>query len=223
MLRTVEAKTYDEWITHKIPFNDSQVKDAFEKFGNIALNEKYVFGGKVGIISIPFGDAPTPLFDNSPGCYLHRQASFIAEFLPDNVKPGEDVSIFLLPSIKEELGTPVLVSGIVSGMLNDTPEARKLMEYMASVEPHKIWASQGGYLSPNKQIQLDHYPDELTKIQARILADATVLRFDGSDMMTGTVGTGTFWTGIVDYVGGTDVDTVLNNIEESGLRNKEKS
>ncbi|HAG82734.1 MAG TPA: ABC transporter substrate-binding protein, partial [Cyanobacteria bacterium UBA12227] len=51
--------------------------------------------------------------------------------------------------------------------------------------------------------------------QAEILTNAKVIRFDGSDMMPGAEATGTFWTGIVDYIGGKDVDTVLKDIEES--------
>ena len=100
-------------------------------------------------------------------------------------------------------------------MFNDTPEARQLMEYLASEVPHEIAAGLGGYISPRKNIALNLYPDELTKKQAQILAEAAVIRFDGSDMMPGAVGTGTFWSGMVDYVGGTDVDTVLQNIENS--------
>jgi alpha-glucoside transport system substrate-binding protein len=33
--------------------------------------------------------------------------------------------------------------------------------------------------------------------------------------MPASVGTGTFWKGMVDYVGGTDADTVLKTIEDS--------
>ena len=62
---------------------------------------------------------------------------------------------------------------------------------------------------------MDLYPNQLMQQQAKILADADVIRFDGSDMMPGAVGTGTFWSGMVDYVGGTDVETVLENIENS--------
>ncbi len=94
MLRTAGAKVYDRWISHQIPFNDSRVKTAFEEFGKIARNDKYVVGGKVGVISTPFGDSPAPLFDRPPGCYLHRQANFIASFLPSRVKLGEDVGLY---------------------------------------------------------------------------------------------------------------------------------
>ena len=215
MLRTAGAKTYDQWITHQIPFNDNSVKTAFETFGNIARNEKYVYGGKVGVLSTPFGDSIQGLFGDNPSCYLHRQANFIASFLPEDINTAEDVAIFPLPPINSEQGLPILVAGDVFAMFNDTPEARQLMEYLASEVPHEIAAGLGGYISPRKNIALDLYPDQLTKKQAQILADAEVIRFDGSDMMPGAVGTGTFWSGMVDYVGGMNVDPVLQSIEDS--------
>ncbi|NER20133.1 MAG: carbohydrate ABC transporter substrate-binding protein [Symploca sp. SIO1C2] len=214
MLRTVEPKVYDQWVEGKITFEDPVVKNAFTEFGKIALNPQYVAGGTTGIISIPFGDSPNPLFENPPGCYLHRQATFITSFFPENVVVGKDVDVFPLPSIKEELGVPLLVGGEIVAVFNDTPEVQALVEYLTTAKPHEIFVSKGGYISPHQQINLDAYPDEVTKRQAEILAKAEVVRFDGSDMMPGAVGTGTFWTGIVDYVGGTDVDTVLQNIQE---------
>jgi alpha-glucoside transport system substrate-binding protein len=33
--------------------------------------------------------------------------------------------------------------------------------------------------------------------------------------MPAEVGTGTFWTGMVDYVSGEDLDTVLQKVEDS--------
>ncbi|MDJ0590133.1 MAG: ABC transporter substrate-binding protein [Pleurocapsa sp. MO_226.B13] len=215
MLRTAGAETYDRWIRHEIPFTDNSVKNAFETFGKIVRNEDYVYGGMVGVLSTPFGDSIQGLFGDNPSCYLHRQANFIASFLPENINQAEDVAIFPLPSINSDRGLPILVAGDVFAMFNDTPEARQLMEYLASEVPHEIAASLGGYISPRNNIAPELYPDELTKKQAQILADAEVIRFDGSDMMPGAVGTGTFWSGMVDYVGGMDVDTVLQNIESS--------
>ncbi|MEM9809433.1 MAG: ABC transporter substrate-binding protein, partial [Cyanobacteria bacterium P01_D01_bin.56] len=188
MLRTAGPDVYDQWITHEIPFNDSSVQTAFEEFGNIILNETYVVGGSVGAISTPFGDAPQGLVGDTPTCYLHRQANFIASFFPEDVNPAEDLDIFLLPGIEPEYGTPVLVAGDVFGMFNNTPEAQALMEYLATPTPHEIWAELGGFLSPHKQVSLDAYPDSLSQKQAEFLTNAETIRFDGSDMMPGAVG-----------------------------------
>lgn len=215
MLRTAGPEVYDQWITHEIPFNDGAVAAAFEQFGQIALNEDYVVGGSVGAISTPFGDSPQGLFSESPTCYLHRQANFIASFFPEDVVLGENADVFLLPGIDPAYGTPVLVAGDVFGMFNDTPEARALMEYLATPTPHEIWAGLGGFLSPHLQVDPSVYPDEISQKQAGFLADAETLRFDGSDMMPGAVGTGTFWSGVVEYVAGEPVDSVLETIEDS--------
>jgi len=215
MLHTAGAEVYDQWITHEIPFNHPTVEAAFEKFGTIALNPEYVVGGTTGVLSTPFGDSPKGLFEQPPSCYMHHQGSFITAFFPENAVMGENVDVFPFPTINQDIDAPVLVSGEIVAMFNDTPEARKLMEYLATSKPHEILAGFGGYLSPHQQVSLEAYPDEVTKRQAEILANAKLVRFDGSDMMPGAVGTGTFWTGIVDYVGGEDLDSVLSTIEES--------
>ena len=215
ILRTAGPDAYDQWLTNDLPFDAPAVKTAFDEFGKIVLNPDYVVGGAVGALSTPFGDSPKPLFADPPGCYLHRQANFIASFFPEDIVLGEDVGIFPLPGIKPEFGTPVLVAGDVFAMFNDTPEAQALMKYLATAKPHQVWASLGGYISPHKQVGLEAYPDALTQQQAEILSNADIVRFDGSDMMPGAVGTGTFWTGITNYVGGDDLDAVLSDIQAS--------
>ncbi|MEM9903632.1 MAG: ABC transporter substrate-binding protein [Cyanobacteria bacterium P01_D01_bin.44] len=214
LLSTAGTEVYDQWVAHEIPFNAPPVKQAAATFGDIALTPNYVVGGATGIVSIPFGDSPAPLFDDPPGCYLHRQASFITDFLPEGLIPGEDVSVFLLPSVNPEIETPLLTGGIVFGQLNDTAAARALMAYLASVTPHEIWAARG-YISPHQGVDLGVYPSDLVRQQADILANAQTIRFDGSDLMPAVVGTGTFWIGMVDYIGGEDLDTVLQKIEAS--------
>jgi len=215
MLRTAGPEVYDQWVNHEIPWTDPAVKRAWELFGQIARNEKYVWGGTTGVLSTNFGDSPRPLFDTPPGCYMHRQASFITGFFPEGVKAGEDYDVFAFPSIDPQWGVPALGAGDVVVMLNDTPEARAFIQYLASPTPHEIWAARGGFLSPHRGVDLKAYPDDLTRKQAQILASAEVFRFDGSDLMPAAVGAGSFWTGVMDYVGGKDLDAVLQAIEKS--------
>lgn len=213
LLRQAGPAVYDQWVSHEIPFADPQVKAAFEGFGAIALNPDAVLGGTTGILSTPFGEAPLPLFANPPGCYLHHQASFIVEFLPETIEPGVNLSVFPLPPMDPAQGNAVILGGIVFGVFNNTPAVRALMTYLATPEPHAIWAGLGSYISPHRQVSLDAYPDDLTRRQAEILQNADVLRFDGADLMPGAIGTGAFWSGIVDYVDGQDLDTVLSDID----------
>jgi len=214
LLRQAGPDVYDQWVTHEIPFTHPAVESALMTFGKIVRDRDRVFGGPTGVISTPFDEAVTGLFTDPPDCYLHRQASFIRDFLPSNVIPGETVDVFALPPMQPNQGNPVLVGGIVFAQFNQTPAASALMQHLATAEAHTLWA-EAGYITPHTEVSLDAYPDLLTRNPAQILQNADIIRFDGSDLMPGAVGTGTFWTGMVDYIGGADADTVLADIEAS--------
>lgn len=218
MLRLHGQDVYDEWWQHKIPFDDPKVKEAFDAVGEIWLDEDYVRGGTTNILTQPFGDAPTPLFDDEPGCFLHRQANFILDFFPEDatVGPQGDVNFFQLPPVDPANGEhPTTVSGDIAVMFEDRPEVRAVMEYLATPEAGEVWAQSGGYLAPHKTFDVAKYPDDTTRSLGELLTGADVVRYDASDLMPAEVGVGSFWTGIVDWVGGKSTDEVLAAIEES--------
>lgn len=212
MLRTAGPEAYDQWVNHELAWTSDEVSNAVSLFGEVARSEEMVVGGPAGVNSINFGDSPNDLFTDPPGCYMHRQASFITGFFPDDVTP-EDYDFFAFPEVNPEYGTPALVSGDTIVMFNDTPEARQLLQYLATAEAQSIWAEQGAFLTPNRNLDPASYPDDLTRQQAQILTGAEVARFDASDMMPAEIGAGAFWNGMVNYVAGDDLGTVLENIE----------
>ena len=46
------------------------------------------------------------------------------------------------------------------------------------------------------------------------LLNATTFRFDASDLMPAAVGTGSFWTGMIDYVAGKPAEQVASEIQD---------
>jgi alpha-glucoside transport system substrate-binding protein len=70
-------------------------------------------------------------------------------------------------------------------------------------------------LFPRKDIDTAKYTDPNNKKFAELLKGADVFRFDGSDLMPGAVGAGTFWTEITKWITGQSTDDTLNNIEKS--------
>jgi alpha-glucoside transport system substrate-binding protein len=217
MLRTAGPDVYDQWVSHDIPFSDPAVKNAAEIMMNIWGNPDFVLGGTTGIITTNFGDSPKPMFDPLPACMMHRQGNFITGFFPEDVQADleSQVGVFGLPPIDPQWGTPVLGGGDQFIMFNDRPEVRQFMEFLTSWKAGEAWAKAGGALFPYKDQDLNAYPDSLTRIQAELLLNADVFRFDASDLMPAAVGNGSFWTGMVDLVNGKDLDEVLNTIDES--------
>ena len=216
MLRTAGPDLYDKWVAHEIPWTHPAVKRAFELFGAIVKNEAYVYGGTTGALSINFGDSPCVLWDEPPGAYLHRQATFIKSFIA-NCHPeldlDRDVSFFVFPPIDPQWGTPLLGAGDLISAFRDTPEVEAFLKYLGSAEAQAIWCGALGKLAINVNVDPSVYPDALTAQAAAILKGAEIFRFDGSDLMPAAVGAGAFWKGVLDYVSGVPLDQVLSDIE----------
>ncbi len=213
MLRTQPTEVYDQWTSGELPFDSPEVRNAIDTMANIWKNEEWVLGGTVGIVTTPFGDSPTQLFDDPPSCWLHRQASFAPVFFPDDAAIGEDVDFFYLPPIDPEYGEPVLTGGDLVAMYSDRPEVRAVMAYLATGESTQAWVEAGGLISPHKDASLDWYTTDVDRRFAEMLQNASVTRFDGSDLMPAPVGAGEFWTGITDWVTGASLDEVLPVID----------
>ncbi len=219
MLRLHGPEVYDQWVNHEVLFDSPEVRAAFENWNQLWSTEGNVVGGTQGMLSIGFGDSPDGLFDEEPSCWLHRQGNFITSFFPDDVQENldENVGVTYFPPDPEGFdGSPVLAGGDLALMINDTPEARQVMEFLAEADFGGPWAEQGGWLSPHTGFDDTLYPTEVERQLYQIGAQADVLRFDASDSMPGPVGTGAFWTGIVDWVGGqSQLDGVLQLIDQA--------
>ncbi|HDQ13252.1 MAG TPA: carbohydrate ABC transporter substrate-binding protein [Sediminispirochaeta sp.] len=217
MLRTAGPEVYDQWVNHEIPFDHPAVKEAARYMADIWLDEEKVLGGPAVIRQTNFGDAVKPLFEDPPKAWLHRQGNFIIGFMQERVQANvaEEVGVFAFPSINEKYGTPVLGGGDQFVVFNDRPEVRQFMEYLTTWESGAPWAAAGGALFPHQDQDFSDYGSEIEAELARILVNAEVFRFDASDLMPAEVGAGTFWTGMSDFVTGVDINTVLEEIEES--------
>lgn len=220
MLRVNDKDVYDQWIEHKIPFNDPKVADALDKVTKILKDPKYVNGGfgDVGTIATTtFQDGGQPILTGK--CYMHRMASFYAANWPDGTDVSEngDVWAFYLPAM-DASSKPVLGGGEFVATFRDAPEVKAFAAYLASPEwaNAKAKATSGGWVSANKELDVANLKSPVDQLSAEILQDpAAVFRFDGSDMMPSEVGSGTFWSEMTNWIKGQDDKTTLDNIEKS--------
>jgi alpha-glucoside transport system substrate-binding protein len=223
MLRTAGVDTYDQWVTHEIPFTDPAVVTAAEDFGQIMFTDGYVLGGAADTPSISFGSAPLPMFEEPPGCWLHRQATFIigAAPFPEDAKAGVDYDWFPLPPIDQE-GTLYAGEFAVVGTAGNRPEVVDFLQQFADVP---IQCAQGAdpgssRISANINVGPDCYANQILADSAAVLTDAIANdtgRFDASDLMPGEVGAGSFWTGMVQYMqdGPDSLQGILQEIDSS--------
>jgi len=219
ILRTTSLENYDAWVAGTLPFASPEVKNAIETWSEIWLNPDYVFGGTDGIVSTYFGDSPAPMFEDPPKCWLHRQGNFITGFFPEGSQAGVDYDFFYFPPVDEAYGKPFLVAGDLMTMFTDRPEVRALMEFFTTPQSASGWLTKGGALAAHQTATPDMYGVDLEAGIAELAAQATSFRFDGSDLMPGEVGSGKFWSGMVDYISGTaDLDTVLAEIDAAWPR-----
>jgi alpha-glucoside transport system substrate-binding protein len=219
MLRTAGTDVYDQWVSHDIPFNDDAVKHAAEVFGEVLFTDGNVLGEAENTTQTAFGDAPGPMFQDPPGCWLHRQASFINSFFPPEAKAGVDYDWFPLPPIDKD-GT--LFAGELSVVFRNAPEVKDFLERFSD---HDMQCAQAGSvgtsrISPNIDVEQDCYANEQLAKAAGVLTEALsagTARFDASDLMPSAVGSAAFWTGMVEFVqsGPDSIDNVLQDIEDA--------
>lgn len=221
MLRTAGPEKYDQWVDHEIPFTDESVKNAAELFGDVMFTDGYVLGGASASTNVAFGDAPLPMFDDPPKCWLHRQATFINGFFPEDAEAGVDYDWFPFPTIDQD---GVLYGGelTVVGKNGNRPEVvdflNRFIAENVQCEMAKVPAASR--VSPNVNVGTDCYANDILADASVVLSDALkndTGRFDASDQMPAQVGSGSFWTGMVRYLreGPGSLDAVLKQINDS--------
>jgi alpha-glucoside transport system substrate-binding protein len=217
MMRINGPEVYDQWVQHKIPFNDPKVKAVADAVGSFVKNPKYIGSENAvkAIASTKFQEGGFPILEKK--CYMHKQASFYSTIWAKGTKigPDGDVNYAYFPSPaggkKYMLG-----GGDLVGAGTDKPETFALLAYMNGAQYQTdIIASGNGDLSTRKDFDTSAIKDPIQKGFADLLKGSDVFRFDGADMMPAAVGSGSFWKEATAWILGGSTDDMLNNIEKS--------
>ncbi|MBW4716866.1 ABC transporter substrate-binding protein [Saccharothrix obliqua] len=223
-LRTAGPADYDKLATHEIPWTDPSVRTALSRLGELFGDPRLVEGGGSGALQTEFPKSVINVFGESPKAAMVFEADFVASVITTNTKAkvGEDAKFFRFPSIG---GSPdsVVAGGDVAVQLKDDPATNELMAFLASPAAGEVWARLGGFLSPNKGIPADSYPDEVTRELAGQLVDAgDNVRFDMSDLAPaafgGTKGAGE-WKALQDFLADPkDVEAAVQRLESEAAK-----
>jgi len=209
-------ESYDQWVNHEIPWTDSRVRSAWEKFGQIALTPGYVAGGADFVLSTNFASASYLPFESPPKAAMYFLGSFVQGFIegqfPDLIIE-EDYSFFPFPSVNPQYEGAVTSGADLLVMFNDNEASCSLVEYLTTAEAQEIWVNRGGFTSTNKLVSLESYPDSLAARVAEQLTSAEIVRFDADDIWGGDL-QDAFYHGVLNYLADPSrLDSVLEDIE----------
>ena len=195
-IQTAGPEMYDQLATHEIPWTDESVIEALEVFAQLVGDEANIAGGTAGALQTDFPTSVQQVFANPPEAATVYEGDFVAGVITGETNAAEgDYDFFNFPPVGDA-GAAVVGGGDVAVALSDEPGAQELLAFLATPEAAEVWASAGGFTSPNQSLDTSVYPDDLTRRSAEAVAGADTFRFDLSDLQPaqfgGTVGKGLF-------------------------------
>src|SRR6184192_3158375 len=196
IMRQSGDKVYTDWIQGKVKFSSPQIKLGYQTYLK-EVSAQNVYGGPNTVLSTAFQRAGKPLFAAKPGCLFLEQATFIPSFFLEdypNLKAGVDFDFFGHPSVASQYDGNVNGFYDQFAMYNDTPAARKLMQYMATSPAQQIWADAGGTLTAIKTIK---YNDPVFNRAAEVANSAKNLLVTAGDFMPSDM-QAAFWKSLLN-------------------------
>ena len=200
-LRTAGPEMYDQLATHEIPWTDESVINALTEMGKILGDTENIAGGTSGALQADFPTSVTQVFSDPPKAAQVIEGDFVGGVISaeTQAEPETGFNVANFPDIGES-DSPVVGGGDVVVMFKDNPAARAFIEYLATPEAAEIWASRGGFSSPNQNVDPSVYPDEIQRTTATALAEAEVFRFDLSDLQPAAFGSDAMFSILQDFL-----------------------
>jgi alpha-glucoside transport system substrate-binding protein len=215
-IRSAGPEKYDQLAKHEIPWTDQSVKDALTIMKDVVGTSDNLVGGTDGALQTEMPDSVASVFRDDPRGSMVIIGDFAPGVTETTLEPVTGFNVFDFPSI-EGSEPSIISSGDLFVKFKDSPAADAFLEYLTTTEAAEIWAERGGFSSPHKDLDVEIYPDEITKTTAGALAEAETFRFDMSDLQPATFG-GTsgqgLWKAFTDFVANpNDIDKITQQME----------
>jgi alpha-glucoside transport system substrate-binding protein len=184
----------------------------FGLFKELWASAGFIFGGREAIQNTDALQAADPMFDDPPGCLMHRQGSFMVNFFPEGAEVGGEIGIFPFPGVGQG-GS--IVNPQFAVFFDDRPEIRALIDLMLAPDLHCDTVSLMDTVAAHLDTPGECHNGPIASAMAPpIQADLQLdnVRVPASDQMPFEV-TGAFWAGMIDWVDNVPTETVLADIE----------
>ncbi|MGH3730105.1 MAG: ABC transporter substrate-binding protein [Micromonosporaceae bacterium] len=223
-LRVAGPEMYDKLSKHEIKWTDPTVKETLKVLGELWGGENIVAGGPKGALQTKFEASVANVFGDNPKAAIVFEGDFVGGVIgsESEAKVGETAKFFDFPAI-DGSEKSVVGAGDVAVAMKDTKGAQGLLEYLATPEAAEVWAKEGGFVSPNKNVDMQAYADEPTRAIAKaVIESGDSFRFDMSDLQPAafgaTVGKG-MWKTLQDFLGNpTSIDATASKLEADAAK-----
>ncbi|SCK21132.1 ABC transporter substrate-binding protein [Streptomyces sp. WMMB 322] len=197
---------YDKLAKHEIKWTDPSVKKALTTLAELFGKKELLAGGNKGALQTDFPTSVTKAFDSTdaPSAASVFEGDFVGINVANDTKAkiGKDAKVYPFPAVDGD--APVVTGGDAAVALKDNKAAHALLTFLASPEAAAVWAQEGGFVSPNKNLDGEAYPNDVQRKIAKALVGAgDDFRFDMSDQAPaafgGTKGKGE-WKALQDFL-----------------------
>lgn len=205
---------YYSWTGLETPFTDGNIVAAMREFQEMLTSDGAAAGGRRAILNVRVEDAITPMFDDEPGCLMHKQASFQPVWLPPDVTfEDEELDIFALPGVEAD-PPPMVMSGEIIVATSENPLNAEFLRYLLNDEAFEPWRSVGGSLVARAEPSDGGIPNSLDEKLETMVAEAPAVYYDASDAMPNEIGSEAFFAGMIDLVAGNSASEVARSLQD---------
>ncbi|MEU9605179.1 ABC transporter substrate-binding protein [Streptomyces sp. NPDC048057] len=196
---------YDQLARHEIKWTDPSVTQALTTLAELFGKPALIAGGADGALQTEFPASVTQTFTggDQPKAAMVFEGDFVGvNIAQTKAELGTDAKVFPFPAVGAK--PSVVTGGDAAVALKDSKGAQALLTFLASPDAAKIQAAAGGFVSPNKALDVAAYPNDVMRgIAEALIAAGDTFRFDMSDQMPqsfgGTPGKG-LWKTLQDFL-----------------------
>jgi len=175
---------YDKLFSGTLAWTDASVATAVDTMKQ-AIKEDFVAGGITAGLGRSFTDGIGQAFAANGTAAMYYEGGFVGGIATGQtntaLKVGETIDWFDFPAVGS--GKTVTIGGDVIAAFTTKPGVKEFLNYMTTPDSGAVWAGTGAIISPIKSVPASAYPNDLAKREAAQVANASAVRFDGSDLL----------------------------------------
>jgi len=182
-VRQAGPDAYSKLFSADGDWTDPTVATAVKTMTDV-LTDANVDGGIKAALGRKFLDGMAQVFSTNPTADMYYEGGFVGGLAigaNKALKPVDSINWFDFPSING--GNAVTIGGDVIAPLTKNPGVKEFIQYMTTADAGGVWAGTGAIISPVKGVPDSVYPNDLAKREAAQVANATAVRYDGSDLL----------------------------------------